>query len=175
MSQGFLFAGAIAIAALAAPLSAQGTAPAGAAQANPTRAAVLKTLDENFKSVDANGDGALSQAELATAEGKVIQQRLAQVRSRFEAEFGKLDTNKDGTLSKTEFMAAAPQAPATVPNGANTLAQFDSNKDGKVTEAEYRTPVLARFDRADTNKDGTLSLAERQAAAKAEAGAGGRR
>lgn len=162
--------GAAAAFAFSAPAFAQGTAAQGAAQANPSRATVLKTLDDNFKGIDSNGDGTLTQAELAAAEAKVVQQRLVQVRGRFESEFARLDTNKDGTLSKAEFMAAAPTAPTAAPTGANSLAQLDSNKDGKVSAAEYRVPVLSRFDRADSNKDGTLSLAERQAAASADAG-----
>jgi hypothetical protein len=67
-------------------------------------------------------------------------------------------------LSKAEFMAAAPQAPATAPNGANVLGQLDKNKDGKVSADEYRAPVLARFDALDTNHDGVISATERQAA-----------
>ena len=68
-------------------------------------------------------------------------------------------------MSKAEFMAAAPQASASQPNGAAIVAQLDKNKDGKVTADEYRAPVLVRFDALDTNHDGTLSAAERQAAA----------
>jgi hypothetical protein len=44
------------------------------------------------------------------------------------------------------------------------IAGLDSNKDGKVTLDEYRAPMLARFDGMDSNHDGTLSTAERQAA-----------
>ena len=115
--------------------------------------------------IDANGDGTLSAAELAAAEGKVQQQRIAALRARVEGEFTKLDTNKDGSLSKPEFMAAAPQASSATPNGAAIVTQLDKNKDGKVTADEYRAPVLVRFDGLDTNHDGTLTQAERKAAA----------
>lgn len=141
--------------------------PAPAAQPAPTRAAVMKNLDANFKAIDANGDGTLSQNEISAAEAKTMQKRIATLRARVEAEFGKLDTNKDGILTKAEFMAAAPQAPTTAPNGAKMVTQLDRNKDGKVGLDEYRAPMLARFDSADTNKDGTLSVAERQAALNA--------
>ena len=137
---------------------------AAAAQPAPTRAVLLRNLDTGFKAIDTNGDGSLSSAELQAAEGKVQQQRLAQVRARFESDFTKLDTNKDGQLSKAEFMAAAPTAPRTAPNGAAILAQLDKNKDSKVSADEYRAPQLAIFDRVDSNKDGTVSAAERQAA-----------
>jgi Ca2+-binding EF-hand superfamily protein len=150
-----LGAPALGTAALAQPAAK----PAGTA---PTRAALAKNIDANFKAVDTNGDGVLSAAELTAAESKGMQQRLTAVRAKIEAEFGKLDTNKDGMLSKAEFMAAAPQS-AGNPNGAALLTQLDKNKDGKVTPDEYRAPVLARFDKIDTNHDGVISPTERQA------------
>lgn len=151
----------------AAPVVAQTAAQRPAAQAGqgaqqqPTRANLVRSLDANFKTVDTNGDGTLSSPELAAAEGKVQQRRIAALRTRYEGEFTKLDTNKDGQLSKTEFMVAAPNASSATPNGAAIVAKLDSNKDGKVTPDEYRAPVLVNFDKADTNKDGVLSQAER--------------
>ena len=141
------------------------TAPAPAAQQPaPTRAALLRNLDQSFKNVDTNGDGVLSQPEVAAAEAKSVQTRLAEVHQRMDAEFTKLDTNKDGQVSKAEFMAAGPQAPTTAPNGSNLITQLDKNKDGKISQDEYRAPFLGRFDKADANHDGTLSAAERQSA-----------
>ena len=169
MSKATVFIAAIAAVGAAVPslASAQTPAPrAGAqpAQAAPTRAMMVRNLDANFKSIDSNGDGTLNAAELGTQESKVQQNRLAQLRKNYEAGFTRLDTNKDGQLSKTEFMVAAPNKPATPPNGAQILAQLDKNKDGKASADEYRTPMLARFDALDANKDGTISAAERQAA-----------
>jgi Ca2+-binding EF-hand superfamily protein len=139
------------------------SAPAPAPQTLPTRAALTKSADANFKAIDTNGDGVLSAAELTAAETKGLQQRLTAVRARLDTEFTKLDTNKDGQLSRTEFMAAAPQTTGT-PNGATLLTQLDKNKDGKITPDEYRAPILSRFDSIDTNHDGTISATERQAA-----------
>ena len=175
MSNPFVsFSAALAVAAApafatAAPAPApRAAAPAAApAQTAPTRAALLKNLETSFKGIDANGDGTLSQAEIASRESKAQQQRLTTTRAKIEAEFTKLDTNKDGTLSKAEFMAVAPQSAGAAPTGANLLSQLDKNKDGKVTADEYRAPILSRFDKADANHDGTLSAAERQAAAQA--------
>ena len=150
--------------ATAAAQPAPGKPAPKAAPAAPNRASLQKNLDANFKAIDTNGDGTLSAAELQAAEGKVQQQRLGAMRGKVEGEFNKLDTNKDGQLSKAEFMAVAPAKAATPPNGANLLGQLDKNKDGKVTPDEYRAPILARFDKLDTNHDGTISPAERQTA-----------
>lgn len=143
---------------------AQSTAKPAAAAPAQTRAALGNSLQANFRTIDGNGDGTLSTAELQAAESKVQQQRIAALRGRVDAEFTKLDTNKDGQLSKSEFMAAAPTAPSQAANGAALLGQLDKNKDGKVTVDEYRAPILARFDAIDTNHDGTISQAERAAA-----------
>jgi Ca2+-binding EF-hand superfamily protein len=130
-----------------------------------TRTAIINSIDTSFKAADTNHDGVLSQAEVAAAQEKGIQQRLAQIRAGLEADFTKLDTNHDGQLSMAEFMAAAPHSPAAAPNGSEALASFDKNHDGKVSLDEFRTPRLAAFDRFDTNHDGTISAAERKAAA----------
>ncbi len=148
--------------------AAQAPRPAAPAAANrqapPTRAAMQQTLNNNFRAIDTNGDGSLNSVEMAAAQSKTQQQRIGAARTRFEAQFTRLDTNKDGTLSKVEFMAGAPPATAGQVNGAALVTQLDKNKDGKVSADEFRAPMLASFDRADTNKDGTISQAERQAA-----------
>jgi hypothetical protein len=46
------------------------------------------------------------------------------------------------------------------------MKQLDRNSDGKITQDEYRALPLANFDRIDTNKDGTINEAERNAAAR---------
>ena len=155
-------AGAVPTFAMAA--QAQAPRAAAAPQPAPTRAAMVKNLDGNFKSIDTNGDGSLSSAELGAAEAKVQQRRLAQIRAQYDANFTKLDTNKDGQLNKAEFMAAAPTSAGAAPNGAAIVTKLDTNKDGKVSADEYRAPMVTTFDRADANKDGSLSVAERQAA-----------
>jgi Ca2+-binding EF-hand superfamily protein len=154
-----------AIAATAAAPAAAAPAKAAQSAQPPTRAALTKGIDASFKGADTNGDGVLSVQEVSAAEAKGLKQRVGVARQRMEQEFTKLDTNKDGQLSKAEFMAAAPTGPTTAPNGADILAQVDKNKDGKVSLDEYRAPILSRFDAIDTNHDGTISNAERQAAA----------
>ena len=158
----FLSIAAMTVAASAPALAVAQTAPA--AQQTPNRPTLLRNLDSNFKLIDTNGDGTLVAAELAAAELKSQQQRMNAMRTQVEQRFTQLDTNKDGQLSKAEFMAVAPARPAAAGNGQNLLTPLDKNKDAKVTLDEYRAPILVRFDQMDTNKDGQISPAERQAA-----------
>jgi hypothetical protein len=150
-----------ALATTAAPTTAPTAAarPAAGNSAQPIpRAAVIKSRDDAFKKIDTNGDGSLSAAELAASDAAVL-------RARLQAEFTQTDTNKDGQLSQAEYLARAPLASALMPNAQKAVANFDKNKDGKITADEFRGPQLAAFDKLDTNHDGSLSVAERQAAA----------
>jgi Ca2+-binding EF-hand superfamily protein len=154
-------------AAMPAAAAAQSTAPAAAApQQQPTRAAMQRNLDVNFKAIDTNNDGTLVATELGAAEVKAQQQRAVAARTQVETRFGQLDTNKDGQLSKAEFLVLVPAPRPAASNGQSLVAALDKNKDGKVTADEYRAPMFARFDSLDTNKDGVLSVQERQAAAQ---------
>ena len=163
---------ALATIAAASPAVAQTARPAAGAQPQTiARTAVASDLGATFKGLDTNGDGTLSQAEVAAAEAKVIQARVADIRARLEAEFNKADTNKDGQLSKAEFLAAGPQAPTTAPTGAEVLARLDKNKDGKVSLAEFSAKRLADFDALDTNHDGWLTEDELIAGRRARGGA----
>ena len=158
-------AAALAAAAFAgAALAQTGQKPATAPEAPPTRAEVAQNIDAEFKVYDANGDGKIGKTEIDAAFSKHTTAAEAQLKKRQQDDFNKLDTDKNGQLSLAEFQAAVTIKPKA---GAadQRLQQFDANKDGAITAAEFRAPVLARFDRIDTNKDGKISEAEAKAAA----------
>ena len=75
-----------------------------------------------------------------------------------EDRFAQADRNHDGKLSETE---------ANDYFVAQIFAACDQNHDGKLTWKEWNVPgsgrSKARFDAADTDKDGSVSLAEAQA------------
>jgi Ca2+-binding EF-hand superfamily protein len=139
--------------------------PAAAQQKSVSRAEWAKTVDTHFAQLDANHDGVLTKAELATEQQRELAQAKAAVQQQMRARFNQLDTNKDGKLSFEEFVAMAPALKATE-SPDQLLQRLDANHDGKVTAAEFRGPEIAKFDKADANHDGVVTPAEAQAAGK---------
>ena len=80
--------------------------------------------------------------------------------------FGRLDANGDGSVDTAE-MTTVLQARATK-NGktfrpqavTRQMSRNDANGDGKVTLDEYKAAAGARFDQADTNKNGKIDPEE---------------
>lgn len=181
----------------AAPLIAQemaGHQGHGAmARAPMTRADVQAQVKTHFAEMDANKDGAVTQAELDSA-------RTAQMSKMQDEMFNKMDADKNGSISRAEFdahhqqMMSGHMAPPPPPGGPGSppppmadrggkmemhrggmggrmggmggrmFAMADANKDGQVTEAEATQAALAHFDQIDADKNGTISDAEHKAA-----------
>jgi Ca2+-binding EF-hand superfamily protein len=138
-----------------------------------TRADVEQHTSEMFSRMDANDDGLLNDADRQAA--------------RREA-FDSIDSDKDGAISFAEFEArrgergearderagrdgpefAGPGGPrfgGPGMRGDRGLARdADADKDGAVTQSEFTTAALTRFEQADANGDGTISLEERREA-----------
>ena len=76
-------------------------------------------LDQEFKSLDKDGNGQLSPAEFRTGAGARMMQVPAVALQR-------LDGNKDGKVSPAEFSAVALAA----------FDRLDTNKDGTVSPEE---------------------------------------
>lgn len=116
---------------------------------------------------DADGDGTVSPAERDAARTN-IQQRVELTR---EQRFAEADTDHDGFLSFEEFSVIPPVARLAVEHPDAPRAMFDgldTSDDGKVSLEEFTAHLRQRdqppledvFRRADTNTNGTLSLAE---------------
>lgn len=162
-----------------APLIAQGMGHEGhkmMAREPMTRTDVQTRVKTHFAEMDADKDGAVTEAEINAG-------RAAKKAERHDAMFTKMDTDKNGSISRAEFdthHATRMQGGRMAGEhhkgmkhggrgdmarmGGRMFAMADANKDGKVTEAEATTAALARFDSVDTDKNGTISDTERQAA-----------
>ena len=84
---------------------------------------------------------------------------LEEVVKSADARFDQVDTDKSGTVDKAEAEAffakfAPPQA------AAHFLARHDLDGDGKVTRAEFETPMKKRFALFDRNDDGKVTREE---------------
>jgi len=92
---------------------------------------------------DANGDGVVTREEM-----------LADV----DARFAKLDANHDGKITADERQVFAEGS-----RGGRMMGRTDANGDGAVTLDEQHAQANKRFDRIDTNHDGKIDQAERDA------------
>lgn len=119
-----------------------------AAQPITDRAAIIERMGE----ADLNRDGVVTRAELITWR---------------TANFTRFDRNQDGVLSDADIPGFVRMTPMA---GQFEMlkAQFDVNRDGKVTRDEFVNRPTTLFDLADANHDNQLTKAEIDAAMQAQ-------
>lgn len=94
-----------------------------------------------FDKVDANKDGKLDRAEMGAYRKAQFEQHRAEMRQRFDARFKAADKDGDGALSKQEAQAGMPRL-------AERFDKLDGNRDGKLTQQELASGMQkARHDR----------------------------
>ncbi|MGC4250731.1 MAG: calcium-binding protein [Sphingobium sp.] len=143
---------------------------------NLTKAELTASLEARFAKMDVNKDGKLSKEDWELRR----QQRQ-------EARFAQLDTDKNGQISKAEFTAPRDRgAEAGKPDGQDgrrwggrhhrgfgkgmmpgARGGPDGAMDGTITREQFVARGVAMFDRADANKDGTVTAEEMKAAHQA--------
>ena len=84
-------------------------------------------LDQEFKSLDKDGNGQLSPTEFKTGAGARMTQNPAVALQR-------LDSNKDGKVNPAEFSAVALAA----------FDRIDANKDGTISPEERQAASTRR-------------------------------
>ena len=109
---------------------------------------------------------------LAQQGGGYMQrdQTRAEAQQRAGMMFGMLDANKDGTVTKAEAEEAVAQFEAARGDddsgrGSGRMQRMIGQAFGtaqSLTLQQFEAQVLARFDAADLNHDGTVTAAERQ-------------
>ena len=100
---------------------------------------------EMFDSIDADGDGKLTQAEI---------DRLRNDRH------GTHDTDGDGSLSLEEFAGLWHET--THPLTVRVFQMLDTDGDAVVSRAEYDRPLAGIVERLDRDGDGGLSMRDRR-------------
>ena len=137
-----------------------------------TRLAISDKLNSDYADLDADKDGKATPEEINARLVRTAEADLAVIRKARDDAFAKLDTDANGSISKAEFDAKAALPTIKEPKAEPFLERFDANKDGTISQDEFRAPTLANFERLDKNKDGTLSLAEQNAGSATAAAAG---
>lgn len=163
MTKKGLLIGGIAVLALAVPAIAQIAKPDRPTQ---TRAGAEAKVRTYFARIDADKDGFVTAQDMSVMRG-VAMGNL----------FDLMDADKNGSLSRTEFDSAhagggkhrmgGGHGMKMGRGGGRLMMMADADKDGRVALSEAVTGTLTMFDRADANKDGTLTADERRAARQA--------
>lgn len=144
-----------------------------------TRQQAIAHADEMFARLDADRDGRVTPEEMRAMGAH----RRDEMRQHM---FERVDANHDGNISREEFAEAhamhdGPDGPGGHrfmhrgpppggpggPEGAEGPGGHGGRMfgaQGFVTLEQMRARALERFDRADADHDGTLTVAERQAA-----------
>ncbi|APX64717.1 EF-hand domain-containing protein [Sphingomonas sp. gentR] len=115
--------------------------------------------------------GLMALAATTTACGKEAENRAEADRAAAKAgfvppsvtsrvDFGSMMARRFRELDRDgNDIITADEMPTT----NSRLWELDRNKDGEITESEFFEGMLARFDRMDLNRDGTVTSEEREA------------
>lgn len=153
---------------LVLPAAAHAQQPPAAEETKPvTKTELTAELDADYADLDANKDGKVDADEIKARVERTSKAQLAEMSKQRDATFARFDADGNGTISRAEFDAQAKLPPLPEADPKPFLNQFDANKDGAISNEEFRAPTLANFDRMDGDKNGTLTVAEQQNAARA--------
>lgn len=152
--------------------------------APPSRDQIIAMATTRFQEMDANHDGTVTKAEFDTAIAKRRALFEARMKEHRDRKFDALDTNKDGKISRAEFdappkdhMRGPDGPPPGGPDGPPPPPPGDHPGKGPMGRHHGMGPMPAMaggmgmpmserwFERADSDHDGKVTLAEAQAAA----------
>jgi len=112
----------------------------------------------DFSTIDADGNGEITQAEITAFEA---------------AKFAEADTNGDGLLSKEEMLAQVSARFENAPSDRverridRVISHLDENEDGSISLEERQSSERSArmFERLDEDDSGTISAEEAEKAA----------
>ena len=127
--------------------------PAYAQQGRPSsQQSKQDRMSRLLKAVDKDNDGAIS---------------LDEAKQYASARFDRYDTNHDGKLTLQEFQAASRAATSNPQHQERGMKlrekmfrAMDKNRNGTVEKDEYFAAIEERFQKADPDRDGTLTVEE---------------
>lgn len=129
-----------------------------------TRTQAQAKAEAAFAKLDANLDGRLDQADRAAMKAGM---------------FDRIDTDRNGSISRAEFDAMHAKRGGMHESAGHRMAGQQGKMSGRmkgkmggmmgaeaepITRQAFVDRALSRFDRADANRDGTVTQAERKAA-----------
>ncbi|MEL0658552.1 hypothetical protein V6255_05295 [Psychromonas arctica] len=119
-------------------------------------------LAKHFDKIDADSNDLISEAEFA---------EMKKMREAKKPTFADFDKNNDGSISSAEFDAAKKMKKGKHHHKVD-FAKVDVNKDGKITKDEAKRGLLKRFDKIDSDANGSISTTEFAALEKMHKGKG---
>jgi len=133
-----------------------------------TREEFLSIRVNEFAHWDRNADSNLSPGEHpaehvykigdADKNGSLSKKEYFAI---FEKHFAFLDSDKDGELTTADKTPdasnATDQTKGKLPIDAETAAKIDTDKNGRISKAEFLSQSVSQFGGKDTNKDNFLS------------------
>ena len=148
-----------------------------------TRAEIKGHVAKMFARVDANHDGIITKAETdaahqamaAKGQGDHAMGKMGAGSGMHRdagPAFDRIDANHDGMISRAEFVRAHATREQKMGEhndmhgrmADRIFEKSDTNRDGRVTQAEAQAEAFAHFDSVDTNRDGRITPEERTAA-----------
>lgn len=115
---------------------------------------------KRFAAIDADGNGSISKAEWD-------QHGTDRAAKRAERGAKRADAGEAGDDKRHAMRGPGKRGGHHGMRGGGMrggmMAKADTNGDKAISQAEFQTAALARFDASDANKDGQVTAAERQA------------
>lgn len=156
-----------------------------------TRAEAQASATQMFARMDANKDGKIDATDRAAQRAEMQAKRFATLDANKDGSVSKAEWDQHGAdHAAKRAERGAKRADAGEARGGKRgdgmrghhgkrgghhggmggWMKSDTNGDKAISQAEFTTASLARFDRLDANKDGQVTAEERQAARQAMRG-----